>query len=275
MNKKLPYVPFYTGDWLKDPALSICEPATRGIWADLLMAMHELNRSGELRGTADQLARVSRCQTVQFIQAVTDLQNSRAADITERNGVYTVRNRRMFREAQERAANTRRQKMSRGCHTTQDPKDCNDLRDVSRECHANVTDAISSSSSSSVSNGTSNSKEESQSISVAADQPPQTQDDPVVLVFPCSKNGVTWGLRASKLAEYRETYPAMDVLAECRKALQWIRDNPSQEKTPSGYTRFLGGWLARNQNRGGAARVRPDTQQASSEAIANWGKGAK
>ena len=55
---------------MKDPAISLCTPATRGVWIDLLCAMHELGRSGELRGTTDQIARVARCSTAELAQAL-------------------------------------------------------------------------------------------------------------------------------------------------------------------------------------------------------------
>lgn len=99
MRKKLPHIPFYTGDYMKDPQLSLCTSATRGIWMDLLCAMHESDRSGELRGTSEQLARLARCSTVELVQALTDLQNSRAADVEKRNDTWVVANRRMKREA--------------------------------------------------------------------------------------------------------------------------------------------------------------------------------
>lgn len=103
---KYPYLQLFTGDWLKDPALTICTPAARGVWIDLLCAMHELDRSGELRGTREQLARVARCSTVDLTQALTELQTTRAAELHDRNGVVTVTNRRMKREAAQRE-NTR------------------------------------------------------------------------------------------------------------------------------------------------------------------------
>lgn len=109
MPKKLPYFPFYTGDWLKDPKLSLCTSATRGVWIDLICAMHELDRSGELRGTADQLARTARCSTVEFVQAMTDIQTTGAADVTERNGEFQVRNRRMYAESNARKSAAERQ----------------------------------------------------------------------------------------------------------------------------------------------------------------------
>lgn len=113
---KLPYLPLYTGDWRKDPALTLCMPATRGVWIDLLCAMHDLDRSGELCGTLDELARVARCSTLDLTQALTDLQNKRAAEVRERNGVYYVRNRRMHRESEKRKANAERQIRHRALH---------------------------------------------------------------------------------------------------------------------------------------------------------------
>jgi hypothetical protein len=110
---KHPWLMFYTGDWLKDPALTLCMPATRGIWMDLICAMHLLDRSGELRGTADQLARTARCSTVEFVQAMTDLRTNRAADVTERNGVYEICNRRMNADYKLRKSSAERVKRHR------------------------------------------------------------------------------------------------------------------------------------------------------------------
>lgn len=33
---KFPWLKFYPGDWLKEPSLTVCSPATRGIWIDLI-----------------------------------------------------------------------------------------------------------------------------------------------------------------------------------------------------------------------------------------------
>ena len=109
MPKKLPYFPFYSGDWFKDPKLSLCAPASRGVWIDLICAMHELDRVGELRGTAEQLARTARCQPVELVQALTDIRTNGAADVEERNGVWVVRNRRMRKEYLSRKASAERQ----------------------------------------------------------------------------------------------------------------------------------------------------------------------
>ncbi len=78
-------------------------------------------------------------------------------------------------------------------------------------------------------------------------------DDPVLMTFPVVGNrGQEWPLVVSKLGEYRESYPGVDVLAESRKALQWCRDNPAKRKTPRGMPAFLGRWFEKAQNtRGG------------------------
>jgi hypothetical protein len=100
---KLPHIQFYPGDWLKDPRLSLCSPSARGVWIDLICAMHELDQSGQLCGTTEELSRLARCSTVELTHALIDLQNKRAADVTQRSGGWVVANRRMKREAERRA----------------------------------------------------------------------------------------------------------------------------------------------------------------------------
>lgn len=74
----------------------------------------------------------------------------------------------------------------------------------------------------------------------------------VVLLFPCVGQVKEWQLRESKLSEWNESYSgAVDVLSECRKARQWLMDNPARRKTANGMPRFLGAWISRavNSNR--------------------------
>lgn len=105
---KLPYIHLYKSDWKNDPALSLCSPATRGIWADLLFAMDDLDRTGLITGTAEELARTCRCSELQMRDAIAELNRTKAADVMERNGTFTVINRRMQREHKERLANRER-----------------------------------------------------------------------------------------------------------------------------------------------------------------------
>lgn len=96
-----------------DAELSKCSSATRGVWIDLLCAMHQSGRSGELRGTTDQIARLARCSTAELTQALTELQTTGTADVTFRNNDVTVINRLMKREAKARTDTALRVKKHR------------------------------------------------------------------------------------------------------------------------------------------------------------------
>jgi hypothetical protein len=80
---------------------------------------------------------------------------------------------------------------------------------------------------------------------------PEINPDPVILEIAHSgsknqKAGV-YLLRQSKIDEYAEAYPGVNVLAECRKARQWCIDNPSER--PVNIPRFLNNWLSKQQDR--------------------------
>ena len=89
----------------------------------------------------------------------------------------------------------------------------------------------------------------------------------VVMTFPTVGMGAAeWPLTEAKLAEYRGAFPGLDVLAQCRAALQWLRDNPTRRKTFAGMPKYLGGWLGRAQNQvGGKGAAPPGPGQPASE----------
>jgi hypothetical protein len=95
-----PYLQFYIGDWLKDPQLSLCSPASRGVWIDLICRLYELNQGGKITATAQQLARLCRSSDVEIHAALKELQTTNTADIYEREGSYTVVCRRMAKAAE-------------------------------------------------------------------------------------------------------------------------------------------------------------------------------
>ena len=47
-SEKLPAIQFYTGDWMKDPAVRCVSLSARGLWIDMLCLMHESPRRGVL-----------------------------------------------------------------------------------------------------------------------------------------------------------------------------------------------------------------------------------
>jgi len=124
MSKKQPGFYLYTGDWKKDPAVTACSPATRGIWLDLLCAMHDGDSGGTLSGTMEQLARIGRCSPAELAAALDELSTTGAAevaypsvtgnaDVRPCNGIVTVTNRRMAREAKTRELTRNRVKKHR------------------------------------------------------------------------------------------------------------------------------------------------------------------
>ncbi len=105
--------------------------------------------------------------------------------------------------------------------------------------------------------------------------PEPVEDDhsgPPVLVFQTvGKGPKEWSLTEAKVAEYQESFPGVDVLAECRKARQWIIDNPTKRKTARGMPAFLTRWLGRVQNSGRAGAGKdapPETPAAKAERLA-------
>ena len=79
--------------------------------------------------------------------------------------------------------------------------------------------------------------------------------EPSLLTFACAGKVKSWSLVESKVKEWREAYPALDVLAECRKALVWVKAHPRRMKTHGGMEGFLIGWLGRTQNNGAPSGI--------------------
>ncbi len=105
-----------------------------------------------------------------------------------------------------------------------------------------------------------------------------TNGDPIT--FPVQGNKREWILPADKLAEYQQSFPGLDVVAEMMKARQWCRDNKANRKTPRGMPAFLGKWLGRAVDRGGHNRgsprphITPGQQKLQSTLQAAWEFGA-
>ena len=76
----------------------------------------------------------------------------------------------------------------------------------------------------------------------------------VVLEFPVvGTGGKTWQLLEAQVAEWATSFPGLDILAQCRAALAWLRVNPGRRKTDKGMARFLVNWLTRTVDSGRAA----------------------
>lgn len=95
-------------------------------------------------------------------------------------------------------------------------------------------------------------------------QPDPSQD--VLLVMPCTgAGGRTWNVTRGYLDGLRDTYPGIDLMAECRKAKAWLDANPRRLKTYSGMKAFLTSWFSRAQNRLGSCL--PYSQQRGTSSL--------
>ena len=123
---KLPYMPFYVSDWTSDPQLAMCSLSTRACWLELLCGMHSLGHMGVITGTADQLARVCRCSVAEFVQSANELRDYHVGEVSERDGKYTIVNRRMKREYESaNKAKARQEKREINAEKTRNKREIN------------------------------------------------------------------------------------------------------------------------------------------------------
>lgn len=87
------------------------------------------------------------------------------------------------------------------------------------------------------------------------DPDPVSCAEPALLEFPViGKRPGPWPLTASVVSGLEAAFPGVDVMAECRKSLEWVKANAANRKTYDGMRKFLFGWVNRACNKGIASR---------------------
>lgn len=76
----------------------------------------------------------------------------------------------------------------------------------------------------------------------------QTEPPVITLLL---NTGSEYGIFQSDITEWKELYPAVDVMQELRNMKGWCKENKAKRKTEKGIRRFITGWLAREQDSGG------------------------
>lgn len=70
--------------------------------------------------------------------------------------------------------------------------------------------------------------------------PPEDPDrGEIFLTFPCIGTESSWALYHGKVAEYKSTYPDLDVEGILRRVKQWLEDEPEERKKASGMKKCL------------------------------------
>lgn len=79
---------------------------------------------------------------------------------------------------------------------------------------------------------------------------PQSASVPPVLTLPLN-GGSEYAISQAQVDQWQALYPAVDVLQQLRNMKGWLLSNPQRRKTKTGISRFITGWLSREQDRGG------------------------
>ena len=104
---KRPSFQFYPADWRKDPALSACSLAARGLWIELMCIAHEGDNYGHLSingkpMTTQQVARMVGESPTTVVKLMTELEDANVFSRGEDGSIYS---RRMVKD--ERIRNVR------------------------------------------------------------------------------------------------------------------------------------------------------------------------
>lgn len=94
---------------------------------------------------------------------------------------------------------------------------------------------------------------------------------PALLTFNVQGKTDKWSLTQRQVDEWQQLYPALDVIACCRKAFAWAEANPAKRKTAKGMPAFLVNWLNKEANSGrssSAVRKTPDCDRCAGKGYA-------
>lgn len=80
-------------------------------------------------------------------------------------------------------------------------------------------------------------------------EPPCQSQAPVITLTLNDKT--EYPVTTQQYQEWAALYPAVDIMQQLRSMRGWINANPAKRKTKSGIGRFINGWLAKEQNKGG------------------------
>ena len=108
-------------------------------------------------------------------------------------------------------------------------------------------------------------------VKQAADKPPlpptvETASGPPVFTLPLNDES-DYPIFEAQIQEWAGLYPAVDVIQQLRNMKGWLDGNPSGKKTRRGIVRFITGWLAREQDKGGQCAPK-DSRRKSWEELA-------
>lgn len=104
----------------------------------------------------------------------------------------------------------------------------------------------------------------------SAPEQPKKPAEKSVFALPLN-DGTEYGITQAQVDRWMELYPRVDIWQGLRNMLAWLEANPTNRKTRRGITRFINGWLAKDQDRGRNQRT-SNSQDSPNAPLADWEK---
>lgn len=79
--------------------------------------------------------------------------------------------------------------------------------------------------------------------------PKQKKPSSPVVISIILNDKTEFGITEADVSQWKDLYPAVDIMQELRKMKGWADANPSKRKTRNGIKRFINGWLAKEQDK--------------------------
>jgi uncharacterized phage protein (TIGR02220 family) len=95
---KQPAFQIYPGDWKRSVEVKMASLSTRGVWIEMLLSMWDAPERGKLKGTYEALASLIGCKIDEIKVAINEIKALQIGNVTHRNNMVTVINRRMYRK---------------------------------------------------------------------------------------------------------------------------------------------------------------------------------
>ncbi len=94
---------------------------------------------------------------------------------------------------------------------------------------------------------------------------PLEASEPPVICLPTNRKDQFYEVSTTQVMEWKQTYPAVNVLEQLRKMKVWGDANPRKRKTLGGMVRFITAWLGREQDKGRYLPPEQQSQQTKSD----------
>lgn len=89
-------------------------------------------------------------------------------------------------------------------------------------------------------------KSKEKNINICSESKKSTSEPEVISLILSDKS--LYPIYQKDIDEWKEIYPAVDIIQELRKMKGWCNDNPVKRKTKRGIRRFIGTWLSKEQD---------------------------